>query len=245
MKLFYNIIVVSFFFFCSVSFSQDISLNKDSLSIYGSDSIYVKNIGNKTLVITNIYTINSMYWYPSFEAKAISDIGLRGYIGAPLITGITTLEDAIDIVEKHHDTSDELIRVTLSLHSPYTVTLSDFQKAHDYASDYNSESEKPQLLIHTHLAESETEMQDSRDFNKKYNQDFPDVKTPVELLDSINQEILNDLVYRGLKKADWIHIYSFGSLDNVYQILGQEFIEYSVTNVKNIMTMCREEVRLN
>ncbi len=143
-------------------------------------------LGSIESILSGVTTVNSMYWYPSFEAKAISDIGLRGYIGAPLITGITTFEDAIDIVEKHHDTSDELIRVTLSLHSPYTVTLSDFQKAHEYASEYNLESEKPKLLIHTHLAESETEMQDSRDFNKKYNQDFPNVKTPVELLDSIN-----------------------------------------------------------
>lgn len=41
----------------------------------------------------------------------------------------------------------------------------------------------------------------------------------------ITHEILNDLIYRG--SANWIHIYSFGSLDNVYEILGPEYVEYS------------------
>jgi len=142
-------------------------------------------LGTIESVLSGVTTINSMYWHPSFEAKAISDIGLRGIIGAPLITGITTLDDAIDIVEKHHDTSDELIRATLSLHAPYTVSIEDFRRAYNYVKQYNQDSEKPKLMIHTHLAESETEMEDSIAFNKKQEQDFPDVKTPVELLDAI------------------------------------------------------------
>ena len=142
-------------------------------------------LGSIESVLSGTTTINSMYWHPSFEAKAISDIGLRGLIGAPLITGITTLDDAIDIVEKHHDTSDELIRTTLALHSPYTVSIEDFKLAQNYVKDYNQKNEKPPLMIHTHLAESETEMEDSREFNKKHNQDYPDVETPVELLNSI------------------------------------------------------------
>ena len=43
----------------------------------------------------------------------------------------------------------------------------------------------------------------------------------------ITQEIMKDLLYRGGKKVNWIHIYSFGSLDNVYEILGDEYIDYS------------------
>ena len=42
---------------------------------------------------------------------------------------------------------------------------------------------------------------------------------------AITREVLNDLVYRGSLK--WVHIYSFGSLDNVYEILGPEYVEYS------------------
>ena len=41
----------------------------------------------------------------------------------------------------------------------------------------------------------------------------------------ITHEILSDLLYRG--SPGWIHIYSFGSLENVYEILGPDYIEYS------------------
>ncbi len=147
-------------------------------------------LGSIESVLSGVTTVNSMYWYPSFEAKAISDIGIRGYVAAPILSGITTFEDAYDIVQKHHHTNTDLIRVTFSLHSPYTVTIEDFQKSHQYIQDYNEMNDKPELFIHTHLAESETEMKDSRSFNAKNDQDYPNVKTSVELLDAIG--VLDD-----------------------------------------------------
>lgn len=51
-----------------------------------------------------------------------------------------------------------------------------------------------------------------------------DVKTRIQVGNSITHEILQDLLYRGSSSKDvkWIHIYSFGSLNNVYEILGDE-----------------------
>ena len=60
-----------------------------------------------------------------------------------------------------------------------------------------------------------------------------DKKAQIKEGNLITQEVLKDLVYNGLKKANWIHIYSFGSLENVYEILGPEFIEYSLQLKKN------------
>ncbi|MCE7743282.1 MAG: amidohydrolase [Candidatus Heimdallarchaeota archaeon] len=147
-------------------------------------------LGSIESALSGVTAVNSMYWYPGFEAKAISDIGLRGYVAAPILSGITSFEDAYDIIEKHHHTLNEQIRVTFSLHSPYTVTIEDFQKAHQYILDYNENNDKPDLFIHTHLAESSTEMEDSKKFNEKNDQNYPDVETPVELLDSIG--VLDD-----------------------------------------------------
>ncbi len=167
----------------------------------GEEDVYQGALlGSIESVLSGVTAVNSMYWYPGFEAKAISNIGLRGYIAAPILSGITTFEDAYDIIEKHHHTLQDLIRVTFSLHSPYTVTIEDFQKAHQYIHDYNEKNDKPELFIHTHLAESETEMEDSRSFNEKNNQTYPDVDTPVELLDSIG--VLDD----NLIAAHCIHI---------------------------------------
>lgn len=49
----------------------------------------------------------------------------------------------------------------------------------------------------------------------------------------ITREVLKDLLYRGGSSVEWIHIYSFGALENVYEILGEEFIDYSKLLKKN------------
>ena len=153
-------------------------------------------------ILAGVTTANSMYWHPSSEAKAMKEIGFRGLIAAPVITGITKLEDAIEIVKKHHNTIDETIRVTLSLHSPYTVTITDFKQSYDYLLDYNKScNENSKLLMHTHLAESENEMIESRKLNIKYGLEFPSVKTPTELLNHIG--VLDD----NLIAAHCIHLY--------------------------------------
>ncbi|MCG3259116.1 MAG: amidohydrolase [Candidatus Heimdallarchaeota archaeon] len=158
-------------------------------------------LGSMESILSGVTTVNSMYWYPEFEAKAISDVGLKGIIAAPVITGITTLEDAIDIVKEHHNSLEETIRVSLALHSPYTVSISDFKAAHKFMKEYNSENpENPEVLIHTHLAESETEIKDSKKFNEKYEIPFPNVKTPVQFLDKIG--ILDE----NLMAAHCIHV---------------------------------------
>jgi 5,10-methylenetetrahydrofolate reductase len=55
-------------------------------------------------------------------------------------------------------------------------------------------------------------------------QSIPDKKTQLHEGNKITNEILQDLLYRGSQSKDvqWIHIYSFGSLNNVYEILDEE-----------------------
>jgi 5,10-methylenetetrahydrofolate reductase len=63
---------------------------------------------------------------------------------------------------------------------------------------------------------------------------YHDKKAQLKEGNVITHEILDDLLYRGgSKSVNWIHIYSFGSLDNVYEILGEEFVNYSKSLKKN------------
>ncbi|MHA1667779.1 MAG: amidohydrolase family protein [Candidatus Heimdallarchaeaceae archaeon] len=146
--------------------------------------------GSKLAIIESLLsgstTVNSMYWFPSDEARAIKELGLRGYVAAPLLTGITTLDEAKRIIEKLHDTSEGRIRATLSLHAPYTVTTSEFIKSSDYINEFNIKNpSKPELLMHTHLAESSTELEQSRVFNQEHGEEFPETNSPVDLFDKL------------------------------------------------------------
>ncbi len=168
--------------------------------LQSADVYYGAKLGALESIASGVTTVNSMYWFPSDEARAFADSGLRGFIGAPVITGIATLSEAINVIEKHHDTVDGRIRACLSLHSPYTVTVQDFKDSAEYINNYNENTSKPKLLLHTHLAESKTEMQDSRELNKKHDQTYPDVSTPTEFLNEIG--ILNE----NLIAAHCIHL---------------------------------------
>lgn len=60
-----------------------------------------------------------------------------------------------------------------------------------------------------------------------------DKKAQIKEGNNITQEVLQDLVYNGSRKENWIHIYSFGSLENVYEILGPEYVDYALKLKKN------------
>ena len=180
-------------------------------------------LGAVESILSGATTLNSMYWFPSSEAKAIAEAGLRGYIAAPIITGIATLEDAIRVVEEHHNTIEDRIRVSLSLHSPYTVTQEDFQQAHKYLENYNdSNPDIPHMLIHTHLAESDTEIIQSKKLYKKHKIEFPDVSTPTELLNHMG--VLDDK----LIAAHCIHL-----TDNDIRILKDNEVRISLNPLSN------------
>ncbi|MCK5305186.1 MAG: amidohydrolase family protein, partial [Candidatus Heimdallarchaeota archaeon] len=158
--------------------------------LQATDVYHGAKLGALESIASGVTTVNSMYWFPSEEAKAFAESGLRGFIAAPVITGIATLSEAIKDIDKHHDTVDGRIRVCLALHSPYTVTIQDFKDSAEYIKDYNESTSKPELLLHTHLAESKTEMHDSRELNIKHDLTFPDVSPPTEFLNEIG--ILNE-----------------------------------------------------
>lgn len=156
-----------------------------------TDVYFGAKLGAIESLISGVTTTSSMYWHPEQEALAMSDMGLRGMIGAPVLTEIVNLSDSFKLVEEHHDTADSLIRVNITPHAPYTATASDYRQSFLKVKEYNEKNTgKPLVLMHTHLAEAKDELEQCRAFNIKHGENFPNVKTIVEYFQEIG--ILNN-----------------------------------------------------
>ncbi|MHA1687299.1 MAG: amidohydrolase family protein [Candidatus Heimdallarchaeaceae archaeon] len=125
-------------------------------------------------LLSGVTTFNSMYWHPTQEILAIKISGIRGMVGAPIISGISSLEKAFETVKKHHHTNNDLIRVNVAPHAPYTVTIEDYQMIASFVEEFNENTSQPPLLIHTHLAEPSNELQQIIAFNEKHGNSIPD-----------------------------------------------------------------------
>lgn len=118
---------------------------------------------------------NDMYFYSRSIGKAIKKAGLKVILGAGILDFPTKfgknvddyLENAIQLYKEFEGDSD--IKVALSPHAPYTVSPENYKKCISF-------SEKYDLFIHTHLAETVDEVKNIRE---KFG------KTPVMLMDEV------------------------------------------------------------
>lgn len=118
---------------------------------------------------------NDMYFYSKEIGKAIKKAGLKAVLGAGILDFPTKfgkdIDDYLDKAKQLIDyfKDDKHINIALSPHAPYTVSPHNYKKCIQFA-------EKNNIIIHTHLSETEDEVKNIFD---KYG------KTPVELMDSI------------------------------------------------------------
>ncbi len=101
---------------------------------------------------------NDMYWYFHGTARAVADSGLRATVSAVFIDrdDPSKSQEQIRTNEKLFEESKEYgdrLMFALGPHAIYTVSKHSLQWAKEYA-------DKHDLLIHTHLAETEKEVQD-------------------------------------------------------------------------------------
>ena len=61
MKLLFPFIF-SFLFIANID-AQQIAVDKDSLKIFGSDSLFIYNVGSDTLIVDSLYTVKKRYGY--------------------------------------------------------------------------------------------------------------------------------------------------------------------------------------
>ncbi|MGA1847327.1 amidohydrolase family protein [Deferribacter abyssi] len=118
---------------------------------------------------------NDMYFYSDSIAQAMIKVGMKGVVGAGVLDFPTKFaknsEDYLDkaklLIEKYNN--NELIRIAICPHAPYTVSPENYKKCVAFAEKYD-------LIIHTHLAETEWEVEE---IYKKYS------KTPLQLMNEI------------------------------------------------------------
>lgn len=170
--------------------------------ITSDDVVISAKVGAIESALSGVTTINSMYWYPESEAKAIEETKLRAMLGAPILANEKATKEAFQIARKIHNTVNDTIRASITPHAPYTVPISQYQEIHQLLIEHNNstEKEKEKFLMHTHLAEPTDELSISKAFNEKKGEEFPDVNTPVEFFDKMG--ILDD----NLLAAHCIHV---------------------------------------
>ncbi len=125
---------------------------------------------------SGVTTYTDQYFFQSVAAKKVSKIGMRGVLGAGVIdfpfTGYaSSVEDyftnAENLINEFID--DELITPCIAPHATYTCSPENYQRSNEISEKYN-------VPIHTHVAETQFEISQ---INDRYG------KTPVEHLDAI------------------------------------------------------------
>ncbi|MDH5644398.1 MAG: amidohydrolase [Candidatus Heimdallarchaeota archaeon] len=184
-------------------------------------------IGAKMAAVESIKSgctmVNSMYWYPQSEAKAFHSMGVRLLSGPPIITGVTKLKDNEKLIANWHG-KDDLIRVALNPHAPYTVSDEEYKEVYQYKQDFNEKTNLPPLFIHTHLAEGKGELKLIQDFAVKNGFEVEtSIKSPVEYLAKL--DILDEQM---------IAAHSVECSDNDLKILKEHNVGISANPVANM-----------
>ncbi len=118
---------------------------------------------------------NDMYFYSSSIAKAIEDTNFKAVVGIGVLDFPTKFaKNADEYIKKAGDflaefENSRFITTALCPHAPYTVSPENYKKCIDFA-------EQNDITIHTHLAETEWEIEEIK---SKYG------KPPVQLFDEI------------------------------------------------------------
>jgi 5-methylthioadenosine/S-adenosylhomocysteine deaminase len=126
------------------------------------------------MIKNGITVFNDMYWHWEATARATCDMGLRGFISAVFIDmfGPKKSDEQIEENLKLFELSEKYkphVTFTFGPHAIYTVSRKSLEWMRDF-------SEKEDILIHMHLAETQNET----DFStEKYG------LTPVEFLHSV------------------------------------------------------------
>jgi len=125
------------------------------------------------MIRSGVVCANDMYFFSKSIAKALSDAGLKGIVGGGVLDFPTkfarNFNEYLEKIEELIETfkGNELIKVSICPHAPYTVSPEGYRKCVEFATKHN-------ILIHTHLSETKWERDE---IIKRYN------KTPVRLLE--------------------------------------------------------------
>ncbi len=124
------------------------------------------------MIRSGVTLFNDMYFYEDASAEAIKKAGIRAVLGAGVLDFPTSIAQSTDeYLEKAESfikdwIDDELIVPSISPHAPYTCSPETYKKTIEISEKYN-------IPVHTHLCETEWEVQEIK---SRYG------KTPIEHL---------------------------------------------------------------
>ncbi len=105
-----------------------------------------------------VTTLNSMYHFMNGEARAFEETGIRAVIGHVCFSWRKEedIRETKKLFEKWHGREGR-IRVSVDPHAPYTVDPEYMKELHALAEDMQEKYGERQVIVHTHLAETERE----------------------------------------------------------------------------------------
>ncbi len=147
-----------------------------------------------------VTVLNSMYLTEKMEAKAFSEVGIRGLVGEGIFSWIAdkAFQRTKELIETWHHAEDDLIRVSIDPHAPYTCDPEVLQKVRELTNNYREKYEKPPL-IHIHLAETEDEWKNIQASMEKWEtngiaikEELKNAEGPVDYLNKLGFLTPND-----------------------------------------------------
>lgn len=114
---------------------------------------------------------NDMYMHPESAMRAVKEMGMRAFIGLVMID-VPPAKDKIYTEAKYRELmpkQTDLVRLSISPHSTYTVSKDNFRWAGEFAKEND-------IVLHSHVAETQEEGLDTK---KRYGM------SPVELMDDV------------------------------------------------------------
>jgi len=127
------------------------------------NSSFVKDgsiLAMSEMIKSGVTTFNDMYFFPDATAEAVKELGVRSNIGLVVLDFPTNYAtDPEDYLLKGFEFRDkwrneELITTSIAPHAPYSVSNEAFTLINTY-------SEELSINIHTHLHETQWEIEDS------------------------------------------------------------------------------------
>jgi len=124
-------------------------------NLTGEGAYYGSLLGLIEMIKSGTTCFVDMYFYCKEVARAVEEVGIRGYIGSgifdfPSPESETPFETAVSFIEEYAD-KNELVVPVVAPHALYTCSEETFFKCLDL-------SEKYGLLFHTHVSETEQEV---------------------------------------------------------------------------------------
>jgi len=156
------------------------------------DVYWAALMGIAEMIRSGTTAFSDMYFFMDAVAQAVKESGMRALLSYGIIAPQPgeKAQRELSITEKFlkdwHNTADGRIRVAVGPHAPYTCCDAVWQDATALAMQYNT-------LIHTHLQETRTEVNDSF---KQYQ------KSPTERLASLGVFRAKTVVAHGVHLSD-------------------------------------------